>query len=84
MEPGRSIRPPRAPIELKGENRNIEPYETEDWRSIHEAARHLVNRNDAPDEARPYIRELISGYYRWKRGSARATTPRYQSHGIRY
>ena len=44
----------------------IEPYETGGWRSIHEAARYLVNRDDAPDAARPYIREVISGYYRWE------------------
>ena len=64
--------------------RNLEPYETDDWRSIHEAARHLVNRDDVPDAARPYIRELISGYYRWETRQRPRHDPPAQSHRIRY
>ena len=63
---------------------NIEPYETEDWRSIHEAAKHLVNRKDAPHDALPYIRELISGYYRWETRQNPRHDPPAQSHRIRY
>ena len=63
---------------------NIEPYETEDWRSIHEAAKHLVNRKDAPHDALPYIRELISGYYRWETRQNPRHDPPAQSIRIRY
>ena len=62
----------------------IEPYETEDWRSIHEAAKHLVNRKDAPHDALPYIRELISGYYRWETRQNPRHDPPTQSYRIRY
>ena len=64
--------------------RNVEPYETEDWSSIHEAAKHLVNRDDVPDAARPYIRELIASYYRWVSRQQPRHDPPGQSHRFRY
>lgn len=45
---------------------------------------HLVNRDDAPDEACPYIRELISGYYCWETRQRPRHDPPTQSHRIRY
>ena len=63
---------------------DVEPYETEDWSSIHEAAKHLVDCNDVPDDARPYIRELIAGYYRWESRQQPRHEPPIQSHRIRY
>ena len=63
---------------------DVEPYETEAWSSIHEAARHLVARDDVPDDARPYIRDLIAGYYRWEARQQPRHDPPTQSHGIRY
>ena len=63
---------------------DVEPYETEDWSSIHEAAKHLVGRDDVSDDVRPFIRELIAGYYRWvSRQRSRHDLPA-QSHRIRY
>ena len=71
-----------ANVEIARET-DVEPYETEDWSSIHEAAKHLVDRDDVPDDARPYIRKLIAGYYRWEfRQQPRHDQPT-QSHRIR-
>ena len=62
----------------------IEPYETGEWRSVHEAAKHLVNRKDAPRDALPYIRELFEGYHRWETRQPPRHAPPAQSHSIRY
>ena len=63
---------------------DVEPYETEEWSSIHEAAKHLVDRDDLPDNARPYIRELIAGYYHWDSRRKPRHDPPTQSHRIRH
>ncbi len=64
--------------------RNLQPYETEDWNSIHEAAKHLVNRDDVSEDARPYIRKLIAGYYGWKSRQQPGHESPTQLHQIRY
>ena len=63
---------------------DLQPYETEDWSSIHETAKHLVDRDDLPNDARPYIRELIAGYYRWESRQQPRHDPPTQSYRIRY